>query len=49
MPPAQRGALAVLARGSEVLWAQGFGFSVLAAVGAETKTAVTITVRQMGE
>ncbi len=49
MPPAQRGALAVLARGSEVLWAQGFGFSALAAVGAETKTAVTITVRQMGE
>lgn len=49
LPPAARGLLPVLAAGSRILWAPGFGFAEGLEAGEQTKTAVTIELRQMGE
>ena len=44
-----RDALPVLASGGTVLWAAGFGFAEGLAPDEFTKTAVTVTARQMEE
>ncbi len=49
LPPGRRETLPVLAEGSEILWAQGFGFAQCVQMTQATKTAVTIIVRQMEE
>ena len=49
VPPAARAALPVLAAGGTVLWAAGFGFAEGLAPDEFTKTAVTVTARQMEE
>ena len=49
LPSAARGMLPVLAAQSEILWAPGFGFAEGLRADAQTKTAVTIEIRQMEE
>ena len=49
VPSAARDALPVLASGGTVLWAAGFGFAEDLAPDEFTKTAVTVTARQMEE
>lgn len=49
VPSAARDALPVLASGGTVLWAAGFGFAEGLAPDEFTKTAVTVTARQMEE
>lgn len=49
LPIAVRGMLPVLAIGSKILWAPGFGFAEGLPAGEWTKTAVTIEMRQMEE
>ncbi len=49
LPLAARELLPVLAAGSEILWAPGFGFAERLAAGRQTKTAVMIEMRQMEE
>lgn len=47
IPPCRRDQILVLASGSTVLWAEGFGPGQQAAVTAETKEAVKITVEEI--
>ena len=49
LPTAVRGMLPVLAAGSEILWAPGFGFAEGLKATEQTKTAVMIKLRQMEE
>ena len=49
LPPAARGMLPVLAAGSEILWAPGFGFAEGLMADEQTKTAVMIKLQQMEE
>lgn len=49
LPSAARGMLPVLAAQSRILWAPGFGFAEGLRADGQTKTAVTIEMRQMEE